>query len=267
MNHINLNKIIKESINKIICESKLNKITFISYGTNDYDENNIKPININDKNTVIMSMIRNKPIGGLWASPINSKNSWGKFCDENDFNLKTLSKHFLFKLNDSANVYIIDNFKDLKNISTATNYYGQKCINLPYLIQNYDGIYVTENASYLRNDYENICGLSSWDVESICIWNKNAITHIEENAFEHAEIDNFAGNLNQIYDEFNEPNQDRIKLQMDNDYIKYGNQNIKPNMETLFNGQHPSILSQLHGNNKKTKLAKKFNGTIKSGMK
>ena len=32
-------------------------------------------------------------------------------------------------------------------------------------------------------------------------------------------------------------------------------------------GKHPAISAQGHGNSKETKLARKFDGTIKSGMK
>ena len=54
--------------------------------------------------------------------------------------------------------------------------------------------------------------------------------------------------------------------QINKTYELYGNQNIKSDSSELFNGEHPGILAQGHGNNKKTKLARKYNGTIKSGL-
>lgn len=34
----------------------------------------------------------------------------------------------------------------------------------------------------------------------------------------------------------------------------------------VLNGKHQAILAQGHGNGKDTKLARRFNGTIKSGL-
>lgn len=259
---------INESQLHLLFENKVNlkklyNTTFISYGTNEFDSNKMRDVNVNG-NEYIMSLIRNKPFGGLWASPLESDNSWGSFCDRESFNLKTLSKHFLFKISKNAKIYIIDNIKDLIKLSTEKNYYGQNSLNIKYLKSNYDGIFVSDNgASKLRYvDVDNLNTLSSWDVESICIWNNDVIIPIEENAFEHANVPNYADG--EIYpDEYDDG---RKGLQMDNDFIKYGNQNIHSDMSKFFNGEHPSILSQMHGNNKKTKLAKKFDGTIKSGL-
>ena len=54
--------------------------------------------------------------------------------------------------------------------------------------------------------------------------------------------------------------------QINKSYELYGNRNIDSDSSKLFNGEHPGILAQGHGNNKNTKLARKYNGTIKSGI-
>ncbi len=56
--------------------------------------------------------------------------------------------------------------------------FGMRYINFKQLLDNnYDGIYASENAvvtlRYIDND--NIQDLSSWDVESLCVFNPNAI--------------------------------------------------------------------------------------------
>lgn len=264
-------------IESFININKLHNIIFISYGTDKFDINKMREIN-NDINSreMIISLSRNKPLGGLWASPLCSDTSWGEWCSGNNFRLESLSTHFLFKISKDSKIYVINNLDDLVKIS---NYYhpkiGKRCINIPYLLENYDGIFVTSSAvhklryvdDYVLND------LYSWDVESICIWNSDIIIPIEENAFDKANIENYSGHRG--YDELyynddgemsNYVSKGRKKLQMNNDYLKYSNQNINDDMSKYFNGEHPAILSQLHGNNKKTKQARKFNGTIKSGM-
>lgn len=267
-------KLVEATVKKVKNNNALHNITFISYGTTEYDSTQIKPINI-DKNSkeLQIGLSRNKPLGGLWASPLNSDNSWGEWCSDNSFRLDTLSKHFIFKLNKNSNIYVIDDINDLIEISTITNIIGQKSINIPYLVQNYDGVFVTSKASHKlrQTPYDmNLNDLYSWDVESICIWNSNIIIPIEENAFEYANVPNYADkrDIDTYYDEDEASRFDmkRKNLQMDNDFLKYGNQNVHSDMSKNFNGEHPAILAQMHGNNKKAKLAKKFNGTIKSGM-
>ena len=265
-------------VESVINTNKLHDTIFISYGTNKFDVNQMRNINkdINSREMMV-SLSRNKPLGGLWASPLCSDRSWGEWCSNNNFRLETLSTHFLFKIKKNSNIYVIDNIDDLIKIS---DYYtpkiGKRCINIPYLLDNYDGIFVTSSAVHklrILDDYL-MSDLYSWDVESICIWNKNIIIPIEENAFDKASIENYSGKKSYIetfYDDEGEMNNkvtnSRKKLQMDNDFIKYANQNVNHDMAEYFNGEHPAILSQLHGNNKKTKQARKFNGTIKSGMK
>ena len=129
---------------------------------------------------------------------------------------------------------------------------------------------MTYNAIYsLKYGFDNINGLDTWDVESICIFNPDIIIPIEENAFDKAKID--MHEKEPEYDEytyyFGDSNKDDRKyLQMKSDYDKYSNQNINSDMSKFFNGKHPGISAQKHGNNKDTKLARRFNGTIKSGL-
>lgn len=56
------------------------------------------------------------------------------------------------------------------------------------------------------------------------------------------------------------------KFDKDSDYERYSNRNVDRDMSKYFNGEHPAILAQGHGNGKKAKLARRFDGTIKSGM-
>lgn len=263
-----IDKIIKESIRKYLNESKINfsKMIFVAFGSNKFDLDKVTPVDFANR----QSKIINKVIGGVWASPLHSKYGWAEWCNAEDFRLRTLSQHFLFTLKRNAKIYVIDTFDDLKKISTAKNILGQKCINFITLYQQkYDGIFVTANAvSALRNDMYGYAGLTSWDVESICIFNSDVIVPIEEDAFEKARINKY-GKAVQSYDDYDDDdfsNADRKYLQMQSDFDRYSNQNIHKDMSKLFKGKHPAILAQQHGNAKATKLARKFNGTIQSGL-
>ena len=95
--------IINESVKQILLESKkIYDIIFISYGTDEFNPSAIRPINVDSR----WSKINNKPQGGLWASPLCSLNGWSDFCNRNAFRLRTLSKHFIFKLRSDARIYI-----------------------------------------------------------------------------------------------------------------------------------------------------------------
>lgn len=263
-----INKIISETIHRYINESKINlsKMIFVAFGTDKFDMSKVRPVDTDG----IYTLLRNKPSGGVWASPIVSKNGWADWCNANDFRLKTLSKHFLFSLKPNAKIYVIDDLDDLKRISTTINYQlQQKTINFKLLVNNgYDGIFVTDNAaSELRYVERGYAGLDTWDVESICIFNPDVIVPIEEDAFEKAKINKYGKPYyDNFYDEDDSNSDDRKYLQMQSDFDRYSNQNLNSDMSKLFKGKHPSIMAQQHGNSKDAKLARKFNGTVKSGM-
>lgn len=259
---------LNESQVRISLDSRLHGMIFVSYGTDKYESSKIRDF----KPTSRLSIVRNKPDGGLWASPLVSERSWGDWCSRNAFRLKTLSKHFLFKLNDSARIYVIDTLDDLKSISCSSSELGEpssyKVINFLYLSRKYDGIFVTAKAARdLHCTYiDDMMGLDSWDVESLCVWNSSVIEPIMEDAFERASVSMYTDNPYGDYDAYDDID-GRKYLQMQNDFMKYGNQNINSDMSTFFNGEHPALLSQLHGNNKRSQQARRFRGDIKSGMK
>lgn len=259
LNESQLKNLIRECVCNILNESMVDKdMVFISYGTDEFDVNKFRQPIFNSKR----AMINNKPVGGLWASPIDAQFGWVDFCDCNSFHLKTLAKHFIFRLKPNANIYIIDNEEDLRKISTLPdiNYHNNLGINWE-LLKDYDGVFVTDNGRHLKF-LNGIKGLEAWDVASICIFNPNVIVPIDENAFDKAKV-----SKREVSYYYNDNNQEGRKyLQMQSDFDKYSNRNVTGNMGDLFNGEHPAILAQKHGNNKNAKLAKKFNGTIKSGL-
>lgn len=310
INEKKLNKIITENIKKYISESKKNNfiydIIFVSYGTNFFNKQMFKKptrhMYVNKPQGGFWGSPINSTNGwGEWAD----KNDFYKHNN-------ALEKHILFKIKKGANIYVIDTEEDLKNISAYPNvnpeeiherakefvelYKGQctyedvyryilklekekilqrglKRLDFDKLFNEYDGIYITTNASYNLRYVANYEGLDSWDVESICVFNPDAMEIIDENAFDKAKVPAFEKNKHiDDYDEYDyfydnpEKNNRKKQSQINKSYELYGNQNVKANSSDLFNGEHPGILAQGHGNNKKTKLARKYNGTIKSGL-
>ena len=276
------------------------KMIFISYGTEKYDPKKTREVvadtsyfqNHPDEKTdkVIYSadsLRFNKPRGGLWASPLSSKLGWGEWCASEDFNVKSLNSHFMFKIKRNAKIYIIDTIEDLKKLEIPTHRDSLYPIQLDFSIllkEGYDGVFATENAVVsLRNE-----ALGSWDVESICIFNTNIVIPYDGDAFETAVAHNPLditnkedykslddeytfiddnGHFNTEYDKngFTGPT-NKKNMQINRDLELYGNQNINADMSKFFKGRHPGILAQMKGNSKDGKIARRFNGTIKSGM-
>jgi hypothetical protein len=167
-----LQRIITETVKRVLNETKYTKgMIFVSYLKDEYIQKAFKPIQY-DGTASILNKCRN----GLWASPIDSIYGWKQWCEEEEFPLG--NNLFTFKLKDNAKIYVIDNYEDLEKISTMKDKFGMRYINFKQLLDNnYDGIYASENAvvtlRYIDND--NIQDLSSWDVESLCVFNPNAI--------------------------------------------------------------------------------------------
>jgi hypothetical protein len=267
-----INKVLKESLHKLLKESILRDKIFISYGTESFNISKFKPIELNDERIKWWSYMHNKPHGGLWGSPVDCEFGWGDFCNRDGFRLKTLSKHFLFKISSDAKICIIDNKDDLLKYSFFNKRLQQYVLDFLYITSHFDGIFVTENAikKLKYGDYhERLNGLDSWDVESICIFNPDVIIPVQENAFDKSKHHKYSKPRYNYDDEeyyygFDNLN-DRKQLQIDSDYELYGNQNLGDTSK-LFTGEHPGLAAQKHGNNKDAKLARKFNGTVKSGL-
>lgn len=173
-------------------------IIWISYGAEQYDPLKFKPIDYTDPGAVL----NNKPWGGLWACPENDILSWHNWCKSENYFTNSLNKSFKFKLKPKAKIYVIDTEEDLVNISTSLRYgfmvgQGYYCIDFERLLrEGYDGIYVTDNAVIkLRRTCgknENVIGLKSWDVESLCVFNPDVIVPVTENkvTITESEVDN-----------------------------------------------------------------------------
>lgn len=125
----------------------------------------------------------NKPRFGLWASPVDSERGWRNFCMGGGWNLDNLRDKFLFKLSPDSKIYVIDNTEDLDAISAfGFDNNGWKTIDFRRLLDDgYDGLYITEYATGIYDNSKTMLkGLELWDVESICVFNKDVIIPIDD---------------------------------------------------------------------------------------
>lgn len=87
------------------------KVIRVFHYTED-SEWNLKKIEIKNGN------IRIKPYGGIWASPVDSKYGWDRWCKEEDFRDidKLVKVEMEIEILEDKNLIIIDSKKDLNKL-------------------------------------------------------------------------------------------------------------------------------------------------------
>ena len=139
---------------------------------------------------------QNKPLGGLWTSPEQSKWGWKDFVISEEYRKEYyLSNLLLITLKDSSRIYKIDNefdfmscpFRKLKETEKEAyfNLYGGSIIDFEKLSESYDALWVTEraineNSSWICSggEYKYIGPLFGWDVETVLLFNLDCIEKI-----------------------------------------------------------------------------------------
>lgn len=138
---------------------------YIHYGHATFDSNLFKPIQ-NEQCWI-------KPIGGLWASPIDAKLGWKDWCEREEFRECIEENSFIFTLPE-ANIFVIDSVEKLKELPTiadpvwksiSTLIDFKKCIE-----HGYDAIELNLSA-----DHRLYWELYGWDCDSILIMNPDKI--------------------------------------------------------------------------------------------
>ena len=128
-------------------------------------------------------MYINKPSGGLWCSPVNSKQGWKDWCIGEDYNVSSLKTWTKFKLKETANILIIDSLADLVRVSKKYPLIPPHPITFGRLInfediekEGYDGVLLTERGNSQCHLTGINIDLNSWDCESMILFN---LEHIE----------------------------------------------------------------------------------------
>lgn len=144
---------------------------YIHFGSNKFDIEKFKLI----KN----EPYRNKPSGGLWASPIGAAMGWKEWCENENFRECKEDNSFRFNVLDKANIYQINSVSDCMNMPLVKTEYDIKIMLIPDFEEMYkSGIDAIQ--FNLSNDHELYFTLYGWDCDSILIMNKNVIELISE---------------------------------------------------------------------------------------
>lgn len=84
---------------------------FIHYGHPRFDKEAFVPIHNRES--------FNKPIGGLWGSPVDAEYGWKAWCEENSFRECNEENAFVFTLKPDANIYYIRSVEEANNLPRA----------------------------------------------------------------------------------------------------------------------------------------------------
>jgi len=143
---------------------------YIHYGNKKFDKN---------KFDEIKNLLFSKPLGGLWASKVNSEYGWKSWCENVAFHLDKYREDncFKFRLKKNANVLIITKKEELEKLPKQ---------NLP---EDYNSLFVALDFEKLAKQYDAMEVLISedsglywdlygWDCDSILIMNKDVIEEV-----------------------------------------------------------------------------------------
>ena len=155
----------------------MNKV-YIHYGADHYDQNKFKPITGSHP-------VNNKPEGGFWASPVDTKWSWKNWCESEEFHTERLNKSFKFTLVNGSKVFHIRNHNDIFKLPMLKEmelYNGKLNLLLGWyydwkkIASKYDAVEL-----HLSNDYMLFHdAFYCWDVDSIVILKPNIVREVEE---------------------------------------------------------------------------------------
>ena len=139
---------------------------YIHYGTTEFSKDKFKEI----KNERLFT----KPIGGLWASRVDSEYGWKNWIEDEHFRTEVYREdnYFKFKLKDEANVLVIDNAKQILDLPKQKNEFNFSfvCLDFEKLAKEYDAIEVL-----ISQDGKLYWDLYGWDCDSILIMNKEMV--------------------------------------------------------------------------------------------
>lgn len=146
---------------------------YIHYGAKAFDLDKFKKVNNYD--------FFSKPTGGFWASPVDAKNGWKTWCENESFNLDGLNKHFCFELAEDAKVYHIRKADDIYELPLLAHSLFSCTVYIDFeeASKSWDAIevHISDDPAmeYTNSIYWLLYG---WDCDSILIMNPNVIKEV-----------------------------------------------------------------------------------------
>ena len=136
----------------------------IHYGATQYDPKKFLPISD--------LPLHNKPKGGLWTSPVDSKYGWWNWCEDESFGDTTKS----FEVDFKGTFFVIDSVDDMNKLPWI-ELKGFSFVSFQALCANcftYDAIHLTEKGqNETRLTYPR--SLYGWDCETVLVMNPDSI--------------------------------------------------------------------------------------------
>lgn len=159
---------------------------YIHYGAERFDPDKWKPIANRDA-TMTHGWIKPAAHTGLWASPVDSEQSWRHWCEAEHYG-SDLDKGFKLRLRDPGRIFYVTNRIAYKLLCDC---YG---IVTPWGTSNYQPYYFDFEKMVLDgwdgleislSEYPPLYDLFyTWDCDSICIFNKDAIKEVPDDEFD-----------------------------------------------------------------------------------
>lgn len=145
---------------------------YIHYGSNRFDRQILE-----NKRSENANRVDWKP-RGLWASPVGASLGWKEWCENECWEGSDFSKHFCFELAPDAKVLHVRSLRDAQRYLIKSPYEtlfhtGWDYLDCDKLCRDYDAIEL-----HISNNYGELhdCNVFyPWDVDSICVWNPDAI--------------------------------------------------------------------------------------------
>ena len=120
----------------------------------------------------------NKPLGGLWASPVNAAFGWKDWNDREDFRLYSENDRFTFELTEGAKVFHIRKPEDLKKMPMQKLDVELRYTKFPdfeQMAEKYDAVELHLSECYALDIF-----LGGYDCDCILVLNPDVIRPIEE---------------------------------------------------------------------------------------
>lgn len=144
---------------------------YITYSLNKYDPALFHPI--------YNSPSHNKPIGGLWASPLSDEyRTWFDFAS-NTFELKRNDPNFTFELKDDARILKIHTDADIDKLPIRKGIRGSihDHIDFEFLAKQFDAMFVTRWSHDVERLYKP--SFYGWDCDTLLVFNPECIINVE----------------------------------------------------------------------------------------
>jgi len=138
-----------------------------------------KAFSLNDFIDVSNEEYRNKPKGGLWASPIDSKYGWKQWCEDEQFRECNDENSFIFELKPEAKIYQINCKEDILKLQKIE--YAMMRSNIYPDFEQIKESGIDAIQFNLSNDNEGTFddsmyfALYGWDCDSLLVLNKHII--------------------------------------------------------------------------------------------